>query len=89
MPRFGWLTDTDRMYQAEAFVRMCDHEGRTDWRDYFDWWTGPECKDLHPGDAQGIRRIVEELMVAGGASVLVDPLQWLEIGRDPAEEPVA
>lgn len=89
MARFGHLNDTDRMWQAEAFVRMIDHEGRTDWREYFEWWAGPGNKDFHPGDATGIFHIVEELMIAGGASVLVDPLDWLTIGRDPAEEPVA
>lgn len=87
--RFGWLSDTDRMHQADAFVRYCEREERTDWREYFEWWSGPQNKDFHPGDATAIFRIVSELMVAGGGATLVDPLDWLLIGRDPAEETVA
>jgi hypothetical protein len=89
MRRFGYLSDVDRSHQAEAFVRLCERSQRTDWSDYFDAWAGPACKDFHPGDAQAIRQQVHELMIAGGASTLVDPLDWLLIGRDPAEAPVA
>ncbi|HEX6925442.1 MAG TPA: hypothetical protein VF167_08425 [Longimicrobiaceae bacterium] len=89
MARFGYLSESDRLHQADAFVRMVEREGRPDWREYFDWWSGRRNKDFHPGDRQGIFRIVEEIMVAGGASTLVDPLDWLRIGRDPAEESVA
>lgn len=89
MKRFGWLSDADRLYQAEAFVGHCDREGRGNWMEYFEWWSGEDCKDFHPGDREGVRQIVAELMLAGGVSVLVDPLDWLIIGRDPAEVPVA
>lgn len=89
MTRFGYLTPADHLHQSETFVRYFDRSGRTEWEPLFDWWGGHQCKDFHPGDAEAIRQIVSEIMVAGGASVLVDPLDWLEIGRDPAEEGAA
>lgn len=76
MIRFGELTDEQREEQAEAFVRMCERRGYAGWSDYFDWWAGPDCKDLHPGDAGAVRGIVEAIMVAGGASTLTDPMDW-------------
>lgn len=84
MIRFGELTDEDRGFQAEAFVRMVERRGYRNWRDYFDWWAGPECKDFHPGDAGAIRLAVEEIMVAGGASTLPDPFDFFRIGHEDA-----
>lgn len=84
--RFGYLSERDREYQAETFVRYCERTHRPDALGYFDWWAGRQNKDFHPADAEGIRRRVREIMQAGGAATFVDPFDFL---RPRTDEPAA